>query len=402
MLIGIVGKPSSGKSTFLNAACLTNAKVANYPFTTIEPNLGTSYVKTKCVCSELNLKDNPKNSFCTNGLRFIPIKMLDVAGLVPDAHLGRGKGNKFLTDLVRADALIHVVDVSGSLDAGGVEIDEGTRDPIEDIKFLEDEINYWFKDIIVHQDWQKMVRKVKTEKLSFVDLLYEKISGFSIKKEAIPLAMKKSGLNFDKIDVWTEDELFKFAKTLREITKPILIAANKIDKKNGEQNFKKLQENYKETIFPCSGLAEFWLRKYEQKGVIQYIPGDNDFKIIKKEELTEQDLKALDTLKLKILQKHGSTGIQNILNYAIFNLLDQIAVYPVYDAQKFTDKDGNVLPDAHLVKKGMPVREFVAEKIHSDLAKNFIYAINAKTKMRLGEDYPLQNCDVIKIVSASK
>src|SRR6056297_894349 len=126
MLVGIVGKPSSGKSTFLNAACLTDAKTANYPFTTIEPNMGTSHVRIECVCKEFGVDDNPKNSYCINQQRFVPVKLLDVAGLVPDAHKGKGMGNKFLSDLSRADALVHIVDISGSLSANGEDVEEGS------------------------------------------------------------------------------------------------------------------------------------------------------------------------------------------------------------------------------------------------------------------------------------
>ncbi len=163
-LIGIVGKPSAGKSTFLNAACLTNAKVSELPFTTIEPNKGVAYVKTNCVCKELNLSDNPKNSYCIDGNRFIPVNILDVAGLVPDAHKGKGLGNKFLNDLIKADVLIHIVDISGSLDKTGKRIKMGENDPYEDILFLENEINLWFKQILEREDWAKFVKSYAREK----------------------------------------------------------------------------------------------------------------------------------------------------------------------------------------------------------------------------------------------
>ena len=163
-LIGIVGKPSAGKSTFLNAACLTNAKVSELPFTTIEPNKGVAYIKTKCVCKDLNVDDNPKNSYCVNGDRFIPVNVLDVAGLVPDAHKGKGLGNQFLNDLIRADALIHIIDISGSLDERGKRIKMGENDPYDDILFLEKEINLWFKQILEREDWDKFLKSHAREK----------------------------------------------------------------------------------------------------------------------------------------------------------------------------------------------------------------------------------------------
>ncbi len=84
--IGIAGKPNAGKSTFFKAATLADAEIANYPFTTIKPNVGIGYVRVKCVCQELGVKCNE----CIDGWRFIPVKLIDIAGLVPDAHKGGG------------------------------------------------------------------------------------------------------------------------------------------------------------------------------------------------------------------------------------------------------------------------------------------------------------------------
>ncbi|MHA1777616.1 MAG: redox-regulated ATPase YchF [Promethearchaeia archaeon] len=402
MLIGIVGKPSSGKSTFLNAACLTEYKTGNYPFTTIKPNLGTSFVRVPCVCKELNVNDNPKNSICRNHNRFIPIKLLDVAGLVPDAHLGKGMGNQFLSDLARADVLIHVVDISGSLDAEGQDIDEGSRNPIDDIQFLEDEINFWFKSLIVKKDWNKFIRKIEQEKIPFVDVLQERLAGIGIKKEHILKTIGKTDLNFEKISQWTNEDIFAFAKKLREISKPIIIVANKIDKTTGEKNYFDLKKKYQEEIIPCSALSEYWLRKYAEENKIEYLPGDPLFKILKRNDFSESELKVLQNIQEKILNKFKTTGIQNALNYAVFNVLQQIVVYPVYDINSYADKDGNILPDAHLIHNEMELKTFVETKIHSDMAKNFIYGLDAKTKMRLGEHYKLKNNDVIKVVTAAK
>ncbi len=402
MLIGIVGKPSSGKSTFLNAACLTNAKTANYPFTTIKPNVGKSAIRVKCVCREFSVKDNPKNSQCIDGNRFIPIKLLDVAGLVPDAHLNRGRGNQFLADLSRADVLIHVIDISGSLDSEGQEIKKGTHDPMADIIFLEKEINYWFKEIITRSDWGKFVRKIEQEKLSFIDLLFERLSGVSIKKEHIFIAMQKTDLDFDHLTVWSEMDILKFASNLRQVSKPILVAANKIDTPHSEAIYLNLKQRLSEKIIPCSALAEYWLRQFEQKKIIKYLPGDSIFEILNQDSLKSNELNSLQEIQIKILAKYNGTGVQKVLNTAVLEVLNKIIAYPVYDLQNFSDKDGNVFPDAYIVQNAMKLKEFVNEKIHSDLAKNFIYGINGRTKMRLGESYELRNRDIIKIVSAAK
>jgi ribosome-binding ATPase YchF (GTP1/OBG family) len=402
MLIGIVGKPSSGKSTFLNAACLTNAKTGNYPFTTIEPNPGSGSVKIECVCKELNVNDNPKNSVCIDGIRYIPVKLLDVAGLVPDAHLGKGLGNKFLSDLSRADVLLHIVDISGELDQEGREIEGRTHDPMKDIKFLEKEIDLWFKDILLRKDWAKFTNKLSMEKQNFSDSLYDRLSGLSIKKGHIIKSLKKTGLDSKKPGKWSNDDIELFASSLRKISKPILIVANKIDKKKSEENYNKLKTELKENLIPASALSEVFIRNLAEKGIIQYFPGDSNFEIINRDDLKPKENDVLLNIKEKILKKYNNTGIQEALNQAVFGVLKNIVVFPVRDEKNYTDNDGNVLPDAFVVPLDMNLLEFVKDKIHSDLAKNFIYAVDARTKMRLGESHKLKNKDIIKIVSAGK
>ena len=399
-LIGIVGKPSAGKSTFLNAACLTNAKVSELPFTTIEPNKGVAYVKTNCVCKELNLNDNPKNSYCIDGNRFIPVNVLDVAGLVPDAHKGKGLGNKFLNDLIKADVLIHIVDISGSLDKTGKRIKMGENDPYEDILFLENEINLWFKQILEREDWAKFVKSYARERKKFIEELYKRLSGIKINRNQIIIALKNSNLDEKDPSVWSDDDLLDFSMKLREISKPILILANKIDKEIGMDNYIKLKNKTESDVLPCSALAEYFLRDYHQKKKIEYLPGTDEFNIVNEQNLSQKELEMLKNIREKILKPLTETGIQNAINFAVFNILNQICVYPISDINKFTDNNGNVLPDAFLVKQGTLLRNFIRDKIHTDLADHFIFGIDARTKKRLGENYELKHNDIIKIVTA--
>ncbi len=399
-LIGIVGKPSAGKSTFLNAACLTNAKVSELPFTTIEPNKGVAYIKTKCVCQDLNVDDNPKNSYCVNGDRFIPINVLDVAGLVPDAHKGKGLGNQFLNDLIRADALIHIIDISGSLDETGKRIKRGENDPYEDILFLEKEINLWFKQILEREDWEKFLKSHARENKSFVEELYKRLSGIKVSRRGIIQALKNSGLEELNPSLWSEKDLLNFSKILREKSKPIVVVANKIDKENGMENFNRLKKKYAEKIIPCSALAEYFLRTYHQEKKIEYIPGSDSFRILNNEGFNQNELKGLINIQEKIIKLFNETGVQAVLNFTVFSILNQICVYPISDINKFSDNKGNVLPDAFLVKKGTLLRDFVRDKIHTDLADHFIFGIDARTKRRLGENYELKHNDIIKIVTA--
>ncbi|MFX0039040.1 MAG: YchF-related putative GTPase [Promethearchaeota archaeon] len=400
LTIGIIGKPSSGKTTFLNAACLTHAKVSEIPFTTIEPNIGVAYVKTKCLCKELNVIDTPKNSICIDGIRFIPINLIDVAGLVPDAHKGKGLGNKFLNDLIKTDVLLHILDITGSLDKSGKLVSVGENDPYEDILFLENEINLWFKEIIEREDWTKFTKVLATEKRKLVESLHDRLSGVKINKQQIVQSLKESDLTDQNPAQWTDLELLEFSKTLRKIAKPILIIANKIDKEIGETNLKELKKKYSGPIIPCSALAEHFLRKYQESKIIKYIPGSSDFEILDQSKLNSNEMEMLEKVKIKILKPYTSTGIQSALDYASFSMANQICVYPVSDINNYSDNKGNILPDAFLVEKGTLLRDFVRDKIHTDLADNFMFGIDAKTKKRLGENYELQDGDIVKIVSS--
>ncbi len=397
--VGIVGKPSCGKTSFTNAACMTEFKVGSYPFTTIEANVGVTHVRTPCACRDFEVTDNPKNSICVDGVRLVPVKLIDVAGLVPGAHEGRGMGNQFLDDLSQADVLIHIVDASGALDSEGQEVDAGTHDPVDDVKFLEDEITEWMHAIIV-KDWRRISSRVRTEGAKLDELLLAKLSGLQITRGHILKAIRKSGLTAGTADKWTDDEIREFVDILRKIAKPIIIAANKIDRPNAEENLKRLRETFPDyLVVPVSALAEKALKDLDNKGVIKYIPGDDDFEIIQSDMLKENDIAQLDKLKGDILKKYGGSGVQNILNQAVFEFLDMITIYPVHDANALTDSDGNVLPDVFLVPTGTTAKEF-AGVIHTDLMESFIHAIDARTKMRISDKHVLKDRDVIKIVSA--
>jgi len=392
--IGLIGKTNVGKSTFFSAATLIDVPIANRPFVTIEPNVGIAYVKKKCVHVEFGVKCNPRNSICIGDYRFIPVKLVDVAGLIPGAHEGRGLGNKFLDDLRKADVLIHVVDASGSTNEEGIPVPPGSRDPEEDIKFIMDEIDEWFFSI-VSKDWQKFSRTTDLSNKDPVEELLSKLSGLSINKYHIIETLRQTKLENVKLMQWTEEDLRHFAKKLREISKPIVIAANKADIPEARKFIEKLKQKYKYVI-PTSAEAELALRKAAKAGLIEYIPGEREFKILK--ELNQKQKEALDYIKKNVLEVYGSTGVQEALNTAVFDALSMIVVYPVEDERKLTDHNGNVLPDALLVKKGSNPRDLAA-MIHTDLAKGFLYAINVKKKIRVGDDYQLQDGDVIKIVS---
>ncbi|MGB9854249.1 MAG: redox-regulated ATPase YchF [Candidatus Bathyarchaeales archaeon] len=398
-LLGIVGKPNTGKSTFFSAATLAPAEIANYPFTTIKPNRGVGYVRTPCVCKEFNVKDTPVNSLCLDGVRLIPVEFIDCAGLVPGAWQGRGLGNQFLDEIRKADVLIHIVDASGGTDSEGRICKPGEHDPLEDVKFLEHEITMWIANIL-KKDWPKIARTAESEAGELLSILEERLSGLAIKRAHIFEAVRKTGLNADKPTAWSEEDFIRFIDMLRQIAKPTLIVANKMDIPTAEENFERLRKlDY--PVVPCCAEAELALRRAAEKKLIEYRPGDCNFKINNREKLTESQIKALETIREKVLLKFGSTGVQDAVNMAYFKLLNMITVYPVEDLEHLSDHSGRVLPDAYLVPYGTTARE-LAYLIHTELGESFIYAVEARERKRVGEDYILKDRDVISIVSAKK
>jgi ribosome-binding ATPase len=398
-LLGVVGKPNTGKSAFFSAATLAAAEIANYPFTTIKPNRGVGYVRTKCVHEELNVKDNPKNSLCLNGARLVPVELVDIAGIVPGAWEGRGLGNQFLDEIRRADALIHVVDASGGTDCEGKSCKLGEHDPIEDVKFLEKEITLWMVTIL-KKDWSRIARTAEQDKKGIVHHLEDRLTGLSIKRQYVNEAARKAGLNIDKPANWSDEDFYRFVDNLRSISKPMLIVANKIDLPTAQANIERLKKlDY--VVIPCSAEAELALRRAAEKQLIDYKPGDEDFKIIHPEKLSVAQINGLEQIKGKILKTYGSSGVQEAINIAYFKLLDMITVYPVEDIEHLADHNGRVLPDTYLVPKGTTAHAF-AYIIHSELGDNFLYAVDARDKRRIGEDAILKDRDVISIVSAKK
>jgi len=399
--IGIVGKPNVGKSTFFSAATLAPAEIANYPFTTIKPNRGVGYIRTPCVHGEFNVEDNPVNSLCFDGVRLIPVELIDCAGLVPGAWQGRGLGNQFLDEIRKADALIHIVDAAGATDVEGRPCKPGSHDPLEDARFLEVEITMWIANIL-KRDWDRMARTVESGG-SGTDLLRqleERLSGLSVKRGHIFDAIQKIGLNADKPASWSEEEFLRFVDTLRRVAKPMLVAANKIDLPGAEENVERLKgEGY--FVVACSAEAELALRRTAEKEWTDYRPGDCNYNILKPDALTETQRGALQTIKERILTPFGTTGVQEAINAAYFRLLKCIVVYPVENIEKLSNHKGEVLPDAYIVPYCTTARQ-LAYIIHTELGDNFIYAIEARERKRIGEDHVLKDRDVISIVSAKK
>ncbi len=397
MLIGVVGKPNTGKSTFFSAATLIPVPIAPYPFTTVEPNKGVAHARVKCVHEEMGVTDNPKNSVCVNGRRLAPVELIDVAGLVPDAWKGRGLGNKFLDELRRADVLLHIVDASGGTDSEGRLTSPGAHDPLEDVAFLEREISMWIHQIL-SKDWERAAKAADVSGTDAIELLEKRLTGLSITRKQIVEAVRKLGLNATRPITWNHEDLYKLSETVRKISKPIVIVANKIDSPYAETNLVHIREAVKETlVIPCSAESELALKRAAKKGTIAYEAGDSSFKILS-EQLTQQQKDGLNYIQERVLKKFGSTGVQEAIERAIFEVLKFIAVFPVEDVSKLTDHEGRVLPDVFFAPDGTTAREF-AYRIHTELGETFIYAVDARSKQKIGEEHPLKNRDIIKIVA---
>lgn len=397
MLIGLIGKSNVGKSTFFNAATTLGVQTANYPFTTIKPNIGIAHVRTRCVCQEFEVQDQPLHSLCVEGNRFIPVKVLDIAGLVPGAHSGRGLGNQFLDSAREASALIHIVDVSGSTDPEGHSVSPGSGDPLKDVQFVLEEFDLWLVSLLkrnMDRAWRDLQNG--SEKMSKV--LSRQLSGLSINETQIISALNKTGLDEKNPSSWSPSDLYSFCEILRKLAKPMIIAANKADIAAAESNLQKLRTLDIES-FPCVSEAEVMLRLGSKKGILRYLPGDSTFEVNPNANLRDVQKNALDKVR-GILSKFGSTGVQQILNKVCFELLDMIVVYPVEDENKLTDKKGNILPDAYLVPRETTAKD-LAGRVHGQLAQGFLYALDVRSKQRLGADYKLKDRDVIKIVSAA-
>ncbi|MEM4515956.1 MAG: YchF-related putative GTPase, partial [Ignisphaera sp.] len=335
-----------------------------------------------------------------NGERFIPIVLVDLPGLVKDAHKGRGLGNRFLDSIRQADALIHVVDASGSTDEDGRPVKPGFRNPIDDVLTIEYEYEEWMYGII-SRDWPRFSRGLDhLNPGQVVDSLAQRLSGLSITREHVVKALALSKLENVKPSSWRDEELRMFIHNLRIVAKPIIIAANKIDIPEAVDVLKEMRRALPDRIIvPVSALGELILRKAAEKKIIEYIPGDPSFKITDATGVTQQQLRVLESIN-RILKEFGGTGVQQTLNRAIFDALNRIVVYPVEDSDSYTDSKGNILPDSYLVPRGTKAIE-LAYMVHTDLGKRFLYAIDAKTKQRVGKDYTLKDNDVIEIVAAT-
>jgi len=399
--IGLIGKTNAGKTTLFNSMTLLSGEISNYPFTTKAPETGIASAVTPCVHKEFGVTDNPENSKCDDGWRFIPVEITDLPGLIKGAWMGKGLGNQFLSVAAQSDALLHVIDASGSVDKDGKISDPGTGDPIADFADVELELVLWYTKLFT-QNLPKISKLSKTPGYGVPGAVEEVMHGIGVKKEHVVIALNEAVLGDRPFDSWNEKEIQSFCWSLREASKPTLIIANKMDLPFAAENFRRLREKYKGLIVvPTSGEAELTLRRAESKGLIKYVPGEERFEILKPQDLNDAQRSALAYIRRKVFGEYLRTGVQFALNIAVFKLLKMNAIYPVADAEKMTDTHGRVLPDVYLMPAGSTVEE-LARSVHTDLIKGLVYALDVRTGLHLPTNYVLRDRDVLSIVSTAK
>ena len=395
MQIGIVGKANVGKSTFFKSLTLADVLIANYPFATIDPNKGFGFVRVQCVDKELGVQCTPRAGYCVNGTRFVAVEVIDVAGLVPGAHEGKGLGLSFLDDLSVADALIHVVDMAGTTTERGEPVDPGTYDPANDIKFLENELDMWYLAIL-KKSWEKFSRKAQMEHADVRQAIVKQFTGVGAREDNVAIALRNLGLSDKMVTLWTDADLLAFAKSLRLATKPMVIAANKMDIPTAAANLERIRKEFPHlTIIPCSAESELALKEADKAKLVRYIPGDATFEM--SDKLNDKQKKALDFINSNVLVKLNGTGVQKAIDAAVFDVLKYMAIFPG-GLNNLTDSQGRVLPDCFLMPPGTTALDF-AFRLHTDFGKNFIRAIDVKTKRTVGKEHPLKSRDVVEIIS---
>lgn len=397
--VGIIGKTNTGKTTFFNAATSSTSEVSNYPFTTKKPNVALGQVQALCVCRELGVTDKPRNSKCVDGWRFIPVEVIDLPGLIKGAFAGRGLGTQFLNVVAQADTLLHVVDASGSVDPEGRITHPGMGNPILDIYDIEEEMILWFK-VAVDRALQR-IKKKAFKPATFGKTLTKELVGIGVKSQHVARALEQTRLGEKSPKDWKDEDSRNFSETIRTISKPTLIVANKMDLAYSEKNFERLREEFKaQLVVPVSSEAEVALNRAKEKGFVEYVPGEETFRVVDESRLTKDQSWALAYVEQKVMTKLMRTGVQFAINSAVFKLLGMNAVYPVEDPKNLADHKGNVLPDTYLLPNGHTAKD-LAKEIHSDLAKKMLHAIDARNGLRLPQDYQLRDRDIISIVTAA-
>ena len=389
--VALAGKPNAGKSTFFRAATMADVDVGNYPFTTIDPNRGVAHARTRCPC--LDRGERCDADSCRDGKRYVPVELLDVAGLVPGAHGGRGLGNQFLDALTDADAILNVVDGSGATDAEGEPVGVGEHDPVEDVEFVDEEMNLWLAGVI-DRNWESVERASRSPGFDLDEALTDVLTGLGATPAEVAASLRALDYPEDPF-AWGDAEREALAREVRARTKPILVVANKADAAPDDALERLLGLDRR--VVPATADGELALRRAAEAGVVRYDPGDDGFDVAG--DLSDAQREGLDRVRATV-GRFGSTGVVRAVNEAVYDLLDHVTVYPVRNPTRWTDAAGTVLPDALLLPRGSTPRD-LAFAVHSDVGEGYLHAVDAHSERRLADDHELEEGDVVKVVSTA-
>ncbi len=424
--IGLVGKPNVGKSTFFSAATLAQVDIANYPFCTIDPNVGVAFVEARLACPCKDLREKlegegrlepageddprqgslcePRTGSCVGHLRSVPVALVDVAGLVPGASEGRGRGNAFLSDLANCDVLIQVVDAAGSTDIEGQfngassDTETAVKSVRAEIEFLEHELDAWIGGLL-EDGWNRGVRRVQAEgEKGLTSFVHERLSGLG----ATPVKVAQAMFEFNQRHTseaqpwdWDAASLHLLGECMRKQLFPIVYAANKMDIAPSGV----LDAFADRTMVACMADMELALRRAASSGLIDYQSGQSSFTVHAGASLNEAQQKALSHMNQR-LEQAGGTGLARLMDEVLFDQLNHIVVYPVQDESHWVDGDGRVLPDAFVVPSGLHAKA-LAGRVHTDLEAGFIRGVDGRTRRVVGADHELGDGDVLKIHAKS-
>lgn len=329
--VGLIGKPSAGKSTFFNAVTDPDAesraaRVAAFPFTTIEPNVSTGFGAVFCPCSipQLSSSSVPCDALYGHILisgtphRRHPVVIKDVAGLVQGAYKGKGKGNQFLNDLCDANVLVHVVDGAAATDTEGSACLPGLGSTFDDITWVREEVHSWIYDNL-RAKWGG-IRKKPTK-------LRNMFTGYRSSLLFVDGVLRHMGIMSEaelicRVPTWGPAELHLLVALYVYARFPIVLALNKTDMRAAATEVRsKLEQRYPhETFVSMSAKVECHLLQLRRKGFVRYVSGDSFF-----EETNETsamgplESKALTEVRQFFTSAKGvtTTGVQEVLAAAL-------------------------------------------------------------------------------------
>jgi len=378
LTVGLYGKPSTGKSTFFSAVTKKVVTIAEHPFSTTTSDEGIAYVSDTCPCTEFSITCNPANgTYCQSGTRFVPIKIIDVPGVIGGAHAGKGLGKQSLSALNKVDGLIYLLDLT-------------REDCIEDFELLKNEYILWVTNIL-NKNWRGISKEVAGMRRPLDLVIQTHLNTFNIDPRYVKIMLEDLPRNpYD----WTGNTIKLFSERIWA-KKKYVIAANKADLCLDQLGvIEALQKKYGRKVLPVSSLSELILIRRQETGDVRYVRGSNNFTVLKNRD---EELSRIE----RTMAVLGGTGVQACLNNLVFDELEQILAYPVENIDRLDDSRGRVLPGPYLMPQHSTLADF-ARRVHTEISEGLLFGVDARHRRRIGKQTPLQQNDIIKLVHTRK